>query len=245
MKIVRREFTPDGPGIVEMTPDDPDDLWVACNLIKAGDSVKAVTIRKVLREASSRSRDAERVKLQLEIKVEDVDYDKKGYVVTIKGKNTLKNEHVKIGQSHTLKIELHRPFVLKKVLWDSKSINALKPASDPSVSGDRAVVRALQDFFTMLNKDPDRTCYGPNHVEVANERKAVQKLLITDNLFRSTDVATRQRYEDLVNTVKDSGGTTHVFSSMDVSGQQLARYTGIAAILRFPLLELDDIEMIL
>nr|GEZ81187.1 protein PELOTA 1 [Tanacetum cinerariifolium] len=88
--------------------------------------------------------------------------------------------------------------------------------------------------------------FGPTymcHVEVANERVAVETLLITDELFRSADIATRQRYVNLVNAVKKSGGTAHVFYSGHVSGEQLAQYTGVAAILRIPLPDLDDIEM--
>jgi protein pelota len=104
-------------------------------------------------------------------------------------------------------------------------------------------VRALQDFFSMMSNVPERACYGPKHVEVAHERMAVQTLLITDELFRNADVVARQKYVDLVNSVKDLGGIVHVFSSLHVSGEQLAQITGIAAILRFPLPELDDMEM--
>ncbi|KAI7740847.1 hypothetical protein M8C21_005702 [Ambrosia artemisiifolia] len=274
----------------------------------------------------------------------NVDYDKEGSVLRVRGKNILENEHVKIGQFHTLELELKRAFVLRKVLWDTLAIEALKEASEasiprkhgPSVAGyDKALnkfyenvlqafvkhidfkvvrcaviaspgftkdqfhrhlmleaerrdlrniienksrivlvhstsgykhslrevlddpnvmnmikdtkaaqeVRALKDFYAMLSNDPYRACYGPKHVEVAHERMAVQTLLITDDLFRSSDVATRQRYVNLVNTVKDSGGSVHIFSSMHVSGEQLAQLTGVAAILRFPLPDLDDIEM--
>ncbi|XP_056851552.1 protein PELOTA 2-like [Raphanus sativus] len=104
-------------------------------------------------------------------------------------------------------------------------------------------VKALNDFFTMLSNDPARACYGPKHVEVAHERMAVQTLLITDELFRNSDVKTRKKYVDLVESVKDSGGEAFIFSSMHVSGEQLAQLTGIAALLRFPLPDLEDIEM--
>lgn len=369
---------PDGPGSVKMVPEEADDLWLAYNLIATGDTVLAVTVRKVLRQAASGGRDAERVKLKLEIKVEAVDYDKEGSVLRIRGKNILENEHVKIGAFHTLEIELHRPFVLRKEVWDSLALDVLHQASDPSASADLAVVlmqeglahlfligksvtitrsrieasiprkhgpaiagydkalnkffdnvltaflkhidfnvvrcaviaspgftkdqfhrhllleaerkqlrpiienksriilvhttsgykhslrevldapnvmniikdtkaaeevRALKEFFNMLSNDPDRACYGPKHVEVAHERMAVQTLLVTDELFRSCDIATRQKYVNLVKSVKDSGGTALIFSSMHVSGDQLAQLTGIAAILRFPLPELEDIEM--
>lgn len=377
MKINRRDLVPDGPGSVKMTPVDADDLWFVYNLIAHGDSVMAVTVRKVLRETST-GRDAERVKLKLEIKVEAIEYDKVGSVLRIRGKNVLENEYVKIGAFHTLEIELHRPFVLRKELWDSMALHVLNQASDPAASADLAVVlmqeglahillvgrsltttrakietsiprkhgpaiagyqtalnkffehllqaflkhvdfnvvrcaviaspgftkdqfhrhllleaerrqlrpivenksrivlvhtssgykhslkevldapnvmnmikdtkaaqevRVLKDFFDMLSNDPDRACYGPKHVEVAHERMAVQTLLITDELFRNADIPMRKKYVNLVNTVKGSGGTVHIFSSMHASGEQLAQLTGVAAILRFPLPELEDIEM--
>ncbi|GMY14031.1 protein PELOTA 1-like [Fagus crenata] len=379
MKIVRRDLVPHGPGSVKMVPVDADDLWYVYNLIAPGDSVMAVTVRKVLREAATGGRDAQRVKLKLEIKVEEVaDYDTLGSVLRIRGKNIIENEHVKIGAFHTLELELHRPFVLRKDVWDSLALDVLHQASDPAASADLAVVlmqeglahvllvgksvtitrsrietsiprkhgpaiagyetalkkffenvlqaflkyvdfgvvrcaviaspgftkdqfhrhllleaerrqlrpiienksrivlvhttsgykhslrevldapnvmnlikdtkaaqevRALKDFFNMLSNDPDRACYGPKHVEVAHERLAIQTLLLTDDLFRNSDVATRQKYANLVDSVKNSGGTVHIFSSLHVSGEQLATITGIAAILRFPLPELEDIEM--
>lgn len=378
MKILRRNLVANGPGSVKMEPVDSDDLWFAYNLIAPGDSIMAVTLRKVLRQMASGSRDAERVKLKLEIKVEAVDYDKEGSVLRIRGKNILENEHVKIGAFHTLELELHRAFVLRKDVWDSLALDTLHQAADPTASADLAVVlmqeglahillvgrsmtitrsrietsiprkhgpaiagyesalnkffenvlqaflkhvdfnvvrcaviaspgftkdqfhrhllleaerrqlrpiienksrlilvhtssgykhslrevldapnvmnmikdtkaaqevQALKDFFNMLTNDPTRACYGPKHVEVAHERMAVQTLLITDDLFRNSDIAIRQKYVNLVNSVKDSGGTAHIFSSMHVSGEQLGQLTGIAAILRFPLPDLEDIEM--
>ncbi|KAK9141104.1 hypothetical protein Scep_010785 [Stephania cephalantha] len=378
MKIVHRDYIKDGPGSIKMIPEESDDLWVAYNLISKGDTVLAVTVRKVLREAASGGRDAERVKLKLAIVVEAVEYDKEGSVLRIRGKNILENEHVKIGAFHTLEVELHRPFVLKKDIWDSLALDQLYQASDPAASADLAValmqeglahiilvgksvtttrsrietsiprkhgpaiagyeaalnkffenvvqaflkhvdfkvvrcaviaspgftkdqfhrhllleaerkqlrtiienksrivlvhttsgykhslrevldapsvmnlikdtkaaqeVRALKDFFDMLSNDPSRACYGPKHVEVAHERMAIQTLLITDDLFKNADVKTRKKYVDLVNSVKNSGGATNIFSSMHVSGEQLAQLTGIAAILRFPLPDLEDIEM--
>ncbi|KAG6392240.1 hypothetical protein SASPL_146453 [Salvia splendens] len=279
-KIVRRDLTRNGPGSVKMIPEEADDLWIAYNLIVAGDSVMAVTVRKVMREAASGGRDAERVKLKLEINVE-------------------------IGAFHTLEIDVNRPFVLRKDIWDSLALDVIHQASDPNASADLAVVlmqeglchilligksitltrarietsiprkhgpavagydkaltkffenilqdqfhkhlmleaerrqlrsvienksriilvhttsgdkhslrevldapnvmnmikdtkaaqevRGLKDFFSMLSNDPERACYGPKHVEVAHERMAIQTLLITDELFRSSDVATRKK----------------------------------------------------
>ncbi|MDD0213369.1 hypothetical protein PSY81_23490, partial [Shigella flexneri] len=83
-------------GSVEMKPVDSDDLWYVYNLISPGDTVRATTVRKVIRESTGRDSTAERVKLKLEIKVEEVaDYDKVGSVLRIRGKNISPNEHVR------------------------------------------------------------------------------------------------------------------------------------------------------
>ncbi|KAM7273139.1 hypothetical protein ACFE04_027803 [Oxalis oulophora] len=378
MRIVHRKLDHDGSGSIKMIPVDADDLWFSYNLIAAGDSLMAITVRKVMREVASGRGDSERVKLKLEIKVQETEYHKEGGVLRVRGKNILQNEHVKVGAFHTLELELHRPFVLRKVRWDSFALDTLQQAADPAASADLAVVlmqeglahiflvgksmtttrarietsiprkhgpaiagyesalnkffehvlqaflkhvdfgvvrcaviaspgftreqfhrhlfleaerrqlrpiienksrimlahttsgykhslrevldapnvmniikdtkaaqevRALKDFFSMLSNDPNRACYGPKHVDVAHERMAVQTLLITDDLFRNADTAMRQKYINLVNAVKESGGTAHVFSSQHVSGEELTKYTGIAAILRFPLPDLEDIEM--
>lgn len=42
--------------------------------------------------------------------------------------------------------------------------------------------------------------------------------------YRNSDIATRQKFVNLVNSVKDSGGSVHVFSSMHVSGERKFYY---------------------
>ncbi|KAF7011568.1 hypothetical protein CFC21_025857 [Triticum aestivum] len=365
MKLVHRNLTRNGPGSAKLLPEEEDDLWHAYNLIAVGDSLQAVTVRKVLRDSASGGRDAERVKLKLEIVVESVDYDKEGNVLRVRGKNITENDHVKIGQFHTLELELKRPFVLRKEYWDWLALDTIQQACDPTASADLAVIlmqeglahlfligrsitatrsrietsiprkhgpaiagyeSALKKFFEHVlqallkhidfevvqcvviaspgftkdqfrdymhleaarrdlrviienksriilahapsgykhslkevldtpgvmslikdtkaaQEDSARACYGPKHVEVAHERLAIQTLLMTDTLFRNTDIASRRKYVNLVESVKKYGGTVHIFSSMHVSGDQLAQLTGIAAILRFPLPDLEDIEM--
>ncbi|KAF3791740.1 PELOTA 1 protein [Nymphaea thermarum] len=374
MRIVRKSVVPNGSGSIKIVPEETDDLWHVYNIVSVGDKVLADTVRKVQREVASGGRDSERVRLKLEIQVQDIDYDNVASVLRLRGKNIMENEHVKIGAFHTIEIEQHRPLDV----WDSMALEVLRQACDPGARADLAVVmmqeglanillvgnsitttrsrieasiprkhgpaiagyekalnkffenvlqavlknvdfkvvrclvlaspgftkdqfhsfllleaerrelrsiienksrillvhsssgykhslrevldapnvmsmikdtkaaqevRALKDFFEMLSNDPARACYGPKHVEFAHERMSIQTLLIIDDLFRNSDIKTRQKYVNLIDSVKDSGGTAHVFSSMHVSGEQLAQLTGIAAILRFPLPDLEDIEM--
>lgn len=104
-------------------------------------------------------------------------------------------------------------------------------------------VNVLNDFHAMLEKNPDRAVYGPNHVKLASEMGAIQKLLVTDKLFRAADVESRKRYVQLVEKVRESGGTVNIFSTQHVTGEELQLMSGVAAVLRFPLAELDDIDV--
>ncbi|EFJ34804.1 hypothetical protein SELMODRAFT_81932 [Selaginella moellendorffii] len=378
MKLLKKRIAADGSGSVKLVPEEDDDLWNAYNLIAKDDQVSAVTMRKVQRENSSGGRDAERVRLKLEVLVEATEFDNIASVLRIRGKNLTENDHVKLGAYHTLEIDLQRAFVLTKTIWDNWALELLKNATDPTANADvvavlideglahiclvgqnmttikarveasiprkrgaaiagydkalnkffenvfqallRSVdftlirciilaspgftkdqffdyinlestrreirpiienkskfilahsssaykhslkevlsspsvasrikdtkaaqeVRALEQFFNMLSTDPLRATYGPAHVSAAHDRFAVQTLLITDALFRNADIPTRTRYVELVESVKEKGGNVHVFSSMHVSGEQLAQMTGIAAILRYPLPDLEDLEV--
>lgn len=105
-------------------------------------------------------------------------------------------------------------------------------------------VKSLERFFEMMNKNSDQAFYGYDDVKKANDVKAIQELLVTDSLFRSSDIATRRKYVTLVESARENGATVHVFSSLHVSGQQLEQLTGVAALLRFPLILEDEDENI-
>ena len=59
-------------------------------------------------------------------------------------------------------------------------------------------------------------CYGLKGVEVAHELVAIETLVITDELFRSTDLEMRKKFEELVRSVKKGGGQTMMVSSMEL-----------------------------
>lgn len=136
--------------------------------------------------------------------------------------------HSSSGHLHSLNEVLKSPEVLAK-LKDTKYAKE---------------TRLVDDFFTMLRKDDGRAWYGPAEVEKAVEQGAVGRgggvLLISNALFRSYDIGTRKRWVTLVDKVKADGGDARVLSSDHESGQRLHGLGGIAAILTFPLLDLDD-----
>ncbi|KAJ8754141.1 hypothetical protein K2173_002040 [Erythroxylum novogranatense] len=104
-------------------------------------------------------------------------------------------------------------------------------------------IRAFKEVTDRLLDDYARACYGPKHVEMAQELVAIDTLLITDELFRSNDNMSREKFEKLVRSVRETGGKAFIVSSKNVTGEQLSQLTGVAATLRFPLPNLDDMVL--
>lgn len=375
MKLGYRNLDKDGGGSITLTPEEPEDMWHAYNLVAEGDALRASTIRKVQTESATGSVGSNRVRTMLTIRVEDIDFDHQACVLRVKGRNITENRYVKMGAYHTLDLEANRKFVLGKSHWDSVALDRIELACDPTQHADVAAVvmheglanvclvtasmtmvrakvdnhiprkrkglcshhdkglqrffenvmqailrhvnfdvvkcvllgspgfvkdqffeymmqeavkldlrvlienkskfvlvhtsngfkyalkevladptvtnkltdtkaasevKVLDSFYSMLQNEPSKAFYGIKHVEIANEAQAIEVLMISDNLFRSQDFTARRRYVDLVDSVRESGGEVKIFSSLHVSGEQLEQLTGVAAILRFPMPELED-----
>lgn len=132
--------------------------------------------------------------------------------------------HSSSGFKHALKEVLADPSVASK-LADTKASSEVK---------------ALDNFFDTLQNEPARAYYGLAHVERAKDAQAIEILLVSDSLFRSKDLNLRKRYVALVEAVKEQNGTVKIFSSLHISGEQLEQLSGVAAILRFPMPEIED-----
>ncbi|XP_050668046.1 protein pelota [Leptidea sinapis] len=130
------------------------------------------------------------------------------------------------GFKHSLKEVLQEPSVMVK-------ISDTKAASE---------VKLLEGFYLMLQMEPSKAFYGKKDVMRANEAMAIETLMISDKLFRCQDVQKRKEYVELVDSARDNGADVRIFSSMHVSGEQLDQLTGVAAILRFPMPELEESE---
>jgi protein pelota len=102
----------------------------------------------------------------------------------------------------------------------------------------------MDRFYDLMRKDDARAWYGPRECEIAVERGAVGKgggvLLISNSLFRSQNIQTRKRWVKLVDEAKEQGSEVRVFSSMHESGKRLEGLGGIAAILTYPIEDLDE-----
>jgi protein pelota len=138
--------------------------------------------------------------------------------------------HANSGHIHSLNEVLKSPEVLAKM----KDMNYAKEA------------QYMDNFFDLLKLDDGRAWYGSRAVEKAIADGAVGPgggvLLINNSLFRSQDLATRKKYVALVDKVKLDGGDARILSSDHESGQRLKMMGDIAAILNYPMHDLDDEE---
>ena len=107
---------------------------------------------------------------------------------------------------------------------------------------------ALMDtFMKHMRLEDGRAAYGPREVERAVESGAVGRgggvLLISNTLFRSQNLTERKRWVALVDRVRDvEGGEVRLLSSLHESGKRLEALGSIAAILTYPLEEMDEDE---
>jgi protein pelota len=132
----------------------------------------------------------------------------------------------------------HHVHALKEVLASSTIMSQL---SDTKFAKETALMDRLT---TLIRLDDGRAWYGPREVERAVEKGAVGRgggvLLLSNALFRAQDVAERKRWVRLVDRVRDvEGGEVRVLSSLHESGKRLESLGNIAAILTFPLEDLD------
>ncbi|KAG9234703.1 hypothetical protein BJ875DRAFT_460828 [Amylocarpus encephaloides] len=137
--------------------------------------------------------------------------------------------HSSSGHLHSLNEIMKSPAVLSK-LKDTKYARES---------------RYMDEFLKLLRNEDGRAWYGHTEVEKAAEKGAIGPggvLLINNSLFRSQEIGARKRWVGLVDRVKDGGGEARILSSDHESGIRLEGLGGVAAILTFPLEDLDEVE---
>lgn len=141
MKILHRNVDRNtGEGTIKLEAEQADDMYHLYNLIAEGDTVETSTMRNVTHESKTGSIQKERIRMLLCISVERVEYDSEQGSLRVAGKNVKENDHVKMGQYHTLTIEINQVFIVYKLLWDTVYMERIKDASDPCAKADIASI---------------------------------------------------------------------------------------------------------
>lgn len=78
--------------------------------------------------------------------------------------------------------------------------------------------KTLEEFYDVMKMNENKVAYGEKEVTRCIKMKAVQKLLISDYLFRNKDFDKRRNINKLYEEVKNYNGQVVVFSSLHPSG---------------------------
>lgn len=103
-------------------------------------------------------------------------------------------------------------------------------------------IDAVEEFFLTLNRDPYRAVYCLKDVETATKQQAVNALFISDSTLRKHKAADRDKIIQIIKSVKEFGGTVNTLSSIHIAGERINQLSGIAALLRFPVYDLQENE---
>lgn len=117
-------------GFIKFVAEDGEDMYHLYNIIAAGDVIEGSTVRNVVKETATGSV-KNRMHMKVKLQVEKVEFDAEQGSLRINGRNVQENEHIKMGQYHTLELELNFTYSLEKGLWDRLHLDCLKEAADP------------------------------------------------------------------------------------------------------------------
>lgn len=140
MKILKQVINDKtSSGFIVVQAEEEDDMYHLYNLICVGDKVEATSMRNVVTEGQSGSR-KNRVVTKITIQVENIDFDSEQCSLRLKGVNVKENEHLKLGQYHTLTLEMNRPCEIYKDRWDSMHLEMLTDLMEPTKGAELAML---------------------------------------------------------------------------------------------------------
>ncbi|KAJ4991224.1 translation factor [Stagonosporopsis vannaccii] len=152
-----------GAGFATLLPEEPEDMWHAFNLIQENDRIRAKAVRRVSKTSDAGSTSSQRIAMDLTIQVTSTDFDIGSGQLHVSGKVAVENEHVKLGQHHTLDLELNRKFTLEKADgWDSVALEMLKEACETE--------RRAELWAVVLGEGTANICIITEHQTILRQR---------------------------------------------------------------------------
>ncbi len=137
MRLVKQAVERDGSGTITLCPEEPEDMWFTYNLIRPTDTLRASALRRVTTESSTGSTSSTRIHTTLTIRVTGSDFDTQSAQLHVSGRIAQETKYTKVGQYHTLDLELNRNFTLEKAEgWDSVARDLVREACDPVKSSE-------------------------------------------------------------------------------------------------------------
>ncbi|WEW58903.1 Translation factor pelota [Emydomyces testavorans] len=221
MRLIKQNIEQDGSGSVTLFPEELEDMWHAYNLIRPHDLLKASAMRRVTTTTATGTTSSSRVHLTLQIRVKSLDFDPQSSQLHVSGQIAAETPHTKIGQHHTLDLELQRNFTLEKRSesdevggWDSVAIEMLKDAVDEGYKRRaEAIAVVMQEGLANICFIGQFQTVVKQKVEMTIPRKRQGGTEVTDVLGQALAKFFQVTLETLLRLLETSGSTSTTTSN--------------------------------
>ncbi len=127
---VRQRDIEDGYGTVTLVPENLDDLWHLKYVVEDGDTVSALTQRRVERnDDMTRSTGGERETLDIELEVDDVEFARFANRLRVSGVIRSCDRETEIGNHHTVNVERNDEITVTKG-WKPDQLERIEEAEE-------------------------------------------------------------------------------------------------------------------
>jgi len=179
---VRERDTQDGYGEVTLVPETLDDLWHLKYIVEPGDEVSALTERRVERnDDMTRSTGGERETLDMELRVEEVDFARFSNRLRVSGVIETCDRETEIGNHHTVNVEVNDEITVTKE-WKTDQLERLEEAEESD--SPEVVVATVEE--------------GAAHVHTVEEYGVEERASLSSTTGKGDDAAPRETlFEEL------------------------------------------------
>ena len=130
MNVRERDIDAEGYGSVTLVPETLDDLWHLKYVVEEGDTVSALTQRRVERnDDMTRSTGGERETLNVDLEVEEVEFARFANRLRVSGVIRSCDRETEIGNHHTINVEQNDEITITKG-WKSDQLERLEEAEE-------------------------------------------------------------------------------------------------------------------
>lgn len=185
-------------GLIEVIPENLDDLWHLSHIVEIGDYISTLTTRRIQDNNSGKTRADRGVKKTffLGIRVEKIAFHK--YTGMLRFTGTIESgpeDLVPLGSHHTINMQINNSLRIQKT-WNKWTLDRLKSAVESSKRNEDIII-AIEDNTTELGliKQYGIEYIGPITGDISGKR----------NIQKDRKEKTIQYYEDITQSILQQG----------------------------------------
>jgi len=191
---VRDRGIEDGYGSVTLVPETLDDLWHLKYVVEDGDTVSALTQRRVERsDDMTRSTGGERETLDAELEVDSVEFARFANRLRVSGVIRSCDRETEVGNHHTVNVEKNDEITVTKD-WSSDQLERIEEAEEADES--EVAVATVEE--------------GEAHVHTVEAHGVEERATLTGTTGKGDDAAPREELFDELTAVLENVGADAV-----------------------------------